>query len=245
MSSKKLVASLRQELSEAQDIIREYVKDHPGPHDPNALKELKQELQDRAEAFYEQAKASLANTGYLVLLDTSNRQIFNTYVPYGQAPPTSANPDVVEQMKLTKQPIVSDLFASIVARQFVYNISIPVVRDGELRYVLGLGLLPTDLLALALFVTVGLFNHQGGLSLTGYARDLLPIGAAWFAAGAVFGLYRQPRWRTLLATWATGVTAGIAIRQAIVWHLHGDDAAFLAIAHGRCRRSPTASATRS
>mgnify|MGYP003348636609 CR=1 FL=1 len=89
---------------------------------------------------------------------------------------------------------------------------------------------PADLLALALFVTVGLFNHQGGLSLTGYARDLLPIGAAWFAAGAVFGLYRQPRWRTLLATWATGVTAGIAIRQAIVWHLHGDDAAFLAIA---------------
>ena len=98
--------------------------------------------------FYGQAKASLETTGYLVLLDVENRQIFNTYVPYGQAPALSSNPEVGEEMKRTRQPIVSDLFMSISAKQFVYSISIPIIRDGQLRYVLSLGLLPANLSAL-------------------------------------------------------------------------------------------------
>ena len=34
-----------------------------------------------------------------------------------------------------------------------------------------------DVVALLVFVTIGLFNHHGGVSATGYARDILPIGA--------------------------------------------------------------------
>ena len=45
-----------------------------------------------------------------------------------------------------------------------------------------------DLVALAVFVTVGLLNHHGGLSAGGYARDLLPIAGCWLLA----------------ATWASG-----------------------------------------
>jgi hypothetical protein len=88
----------------------------------------------------------------------------------------------------------------------------------------------TDLLALVAFVTIGLINHHGGLSATGYARDLLPIGACWLVAAGTFDLYRRPRLRALFATWLTGVTAGVAVRQLILWELHDDDVVFLAVA---------------
>jgi two-component sensor histidine kinase len=45
--------------------------------------------------------------------------------------------------------VVSDLFVSLVVKKPVYNISIPVLRDGgEVRYVMSLGLLPEDLLSI-------------------------------------------------------------------------------------------------
>src|SRR5579862_6244545 len=87
-----------------------------------------------------------------------------------------------------------------------------------------------DLVGLALFVTVGLLNHHGGVSATGYARDLLPIGGCWLVAGGAFDLYRRPRWRALLATWLLGVTFGILVRALVLWRLNGDDAVFLAVA---------------
>jgi hypothetical protein len=87
-----------------------------------------------------------------------------------------------------------------------------------------------DLLALAAFVTVGLVNHHGGVSLTGYARDLLPIGACWLLAAGAFDLYKRPRARALLATWLVGVTAGIAVRALVLWRLDSNDAVFLAVA---------------
>ena len=88
----------------------------------------------------------------------------------------------------------------------------------------------SDLLALVTFVTVGLVSHHGGLSAAGYARDLLPIGACWLVAAGGFDLYRRPRLRALLGTWLAGVTAGVLVRQLILWTFHGDDAVFLAVA---------------
>ena len=40
----------------------------------------------------------------------------------------------------TARPVVSDLFTSLVVRQPVYNISIPVLRGNEVRFVMSLGL---------------------------------------------------------------------------------------------------------
>ena len=87
-----------------------------------------------------------------------------------------------------------------------------------------------DLLALLAFVTVGLLNHRGGLSATGYARDLVPIGGCWLVAAGAFDLYRRPRPRALVATWLAAVTAGVLIRSLVLWPLEGDDAVFLAVA---------------
>jgi hypothetical protein len=88
-----------------------------------------------------------------------------------------------------------------------------------------------DALALAAFVTIGLLSHDHTLSLTGYARDLLPLLAGWFAAAALFRLYRGGGRRALVATWAVGVPLGVAIRAlALGRSPDGKEAAFLGVA---------------
>lgn len=87
-----------------------------------------------------------------------------------------------------------------------------------------------DAAALALFATVGLLSHHGGVSATGYARDLLPVAGGWFAAALALGTYRRRSPARLLATWAIGVPVGIAVRAAVLDRVDGKEAAFLAVA---------------
>jgi hypothetical protein len=87
-----------------------------------------------------------------------------------------------------------------------------------------------DLLAILAFVTIGLVNHHGGLTATGYAEDFLPIAGCWLVGAGTFDLYRRPRLGALLATWVTGVTGGIVIRALVRRHVDGGDAVFLAVA---------------
>src|ERR1700674_5552853 len=87
-----------------------------------------------------------------------------------------------------------------------------------------------DLLALGTVVTVGLFNHKGGLSAAGYARDVLPIAGCWLVAAGAFDLYKRPRWRALLATRLGRVTGGVLVRALVLWRLDGNDAVFLVVA---------------
>jgi len=96
-------------------------------------------------AFYAQAKQGLGNRAYLVVVAADGRQVVNTYVPYGEAPKMTGDPASLERMKQDPRPVISDLFTSLVVRKPVYNISIPVMRGNELRYVMSLGLLPEDL----------------------------------------------------------------------------------------------------
>jgi hypothetical protein len=88
-----------------------------------------------------------------------------------------------------------------------------------------------DALALLAFVTVGLVSHAHALTLTGYARDLLPLLAGWFAAAALFGVYRGGGRVALLATWLVGVALGVEIRAlALGRSPDGKQAAFLGVA---------------
>src|SRR5205085_1580891 len=98
-------------------------------------------------AFHAQAKASLG-ANYLVLVAPDGRQVVNTYLPYGEAPALTGDPATIEAVSRTMAPVVSDLFTSVAAKRLVYNVSIPIQRDGQLRYVLSFGLFPEDLLAL-------------------------------------------------------------------------------------------------
>src|SRR5882724_6569875 len=77
-------------------------------------------------AFHDQAKSSLRDKAYLVLVDAEGRQLVNTYVPYGEAPKLTGDPATLQRMRQSGRPVVSDLFSSLVVRQPVYNVSIPV-----------------------------------------------------------------------------------------------------------------------
>jgi hypothetical protein len=92
-------------------------------------------------------------------------------------------------------------------------------------------LLPlADALGILTFATVGLLSHDHALSLTGYARDALPVLVGWFAAALVFGAYRSPTTRSLLLTWIVGVTGGILVRALVLGRdLDGGQAVFLGI----------------
>ena len=99
-------------------------------------------------AFYDQAKAGLQGRAYLVLIDAEGRQLVNTYVPYGEQPAVTGDPESLRRMAQIKAPIVSNLFVSLVVKKPVFNVSIPILEDGRLRYMMSLGLLPEDLTAL-------------------------------------------------------------------------------------------------
>ncbi len=95
--------------------------------------------------FYNQATAALAGRAYLVFVDSTGRQIVNTYVAYGEEPAFTGDPETVKRIVVSKGPVVSDLFVSLVVKRPVYNVSIPVLRNGAVRYVMSLGLLPEEL----------------------------------------------------------------------------------------------------
>src|SRR5437763_6065067 len=104
-------------------------------------------------SFYDQAKAGLQGRAYLVLVDAADgRQLVNTYVPYGNQPTVTGDPETVRRIVQTKEPVVSNLFVSLVVKKPVFNVSIPILQNGYVRYVMSLGRLPDDL--------VGLLNSQ-------------------------------------------------------------------------------------
>jgi hypothetical protein len=86
----------------------------------------------------------------------------------------------------------------------------------------------SDAVAILAFTTIGLISHRHGLSASGYAGDALPLLGCWFAAAAIFGLYRRRGASILLATWLVGVTLGVLVRALVLGH--SVEADFLAVA---------------
>jgi two-component sensor histidine kinase len=99
--------------------------------------------------FYNSAKAAVAPKAYVILIDTSGRQLANTFVPYGEAPAVTGDPETLRRILESKEPVISDLFVSLVTKKPVYNVSIPIAPNGSnVRYVLSLGQLTDDFLPL-------------------------------------------------------------------------------------------------
>ena len=96
-------------------------------------------------AFYEQAKAGLQGRAYLILIDANGRQVVNTYLPYGEQPATTGDPETLQRILQIKGSVVSNLFTSLAVKKPVFNISIPVMQNGQVRFIMSLGLLPDDL----------------------------------------------------------------------------------------------------
>jgi two-component sensor histidine kinase len=96
-------------------------------------------------AFYQQAKAALKEPNYIVLVDIAGRQLVNTYVPFGEQPAFTGDPDTLQRIVSDNSRVVSDLFTSLVVKRPVYNISIPVRTAKGEQLVLSLGLFPSTI----------------------------------------------------------------------------------------------------
>ena len=86
------------------------------------------------------------------------------------------------------------------------------LTDGTARARLTLAV---DLLALGLFVLVGMRSHHVGSAVAVFARNAVPFGVAWIAFSAVLRTYRPPAHRSLIWTIVTAIPAGALGRT--VW----------------------------
>ena len=92
------------------------------------------------KAFYEQAhRARRAHEAWVTinLTDPSGHQLLNLSRPFGEPLPSLRDLPVVRQAVETGGPAISDLFVGRVLQTPVVGISVPVKRDGVMRYVAG------------------------------------------------------------------------------------------------------------
>ena len=89
------------------------------------------------QTFYDQAKLSMIYAqANVILLDLSLQQLVNTRVPFGTTLPKTSNPDNARKVIETGKVDVSDIFFGKVAQTRVFNVTLPVLVAGEVRYVL-------------------------------------------------------------------------------------------------------------
>jgi signal transduction histidine kinase/ActR/RegA family two-component response regulator len=103
-------------------------------------------------AFYEEARRVLpSQTGWITiaLFAPDNRQLLNLRAPVGAALPPGHGTSVADIVR-TREPGVADLFVGRMSQRQVLGVLVPVLRGGEVRYVLGASFDPavfSDLLA--------------------------------------------------------------------------------------------------
>jgi PAS domain S-box-containing protein len=97
--------------------------------------------------FHREAKSvqTLLGGSAIVLSEADGQQIINTRVPYGM--PLPARKERVNHNKVfeTGLPSVSDIVIGAVAKKLVFDIDVPVLRDGRVVYSLGVAVEPARL----------------------------------------------------------------------------------------------------
>jgi PAS domain S-box-containing protein len=93
--------------------------------------------------FYEHAQRVLkSHPGWATIsvFDGSGQQIINLLRPFGAPLPATPNLDVMRRTLDTGEPAVSDLLIGPVSKAPIIGITVPVKRDGRVKYGLGAGL---------------------------------------------------------------------------------------------------------
>ena len=83
--------------------------------------------------------------GWIVLFDSEGRQLVNTLVPYGEPLKESASKREVLKVVSTQESTASDLFEGSNAGREIVVVYEPVIVNGTVQYVLGLGMDPQRL----------------------------------------------------------------------------------------------------
>ena len=137
--------------------------------------------------------------------------------------PSTGRPSARAAPAATSEASTIDAATLLIAREYVHGAPRGPGRAARSVSAMELGLTTTrrprllplaDALGIVTFATVGLLSHDHALSMTGYARDALPLLGGWFAAALVFGAYRSPLDADAAATWIVGVPLGVLIRGA-------------------------------
>jgi two-component system sensor histidine kinase/response regulator len=102
---------------------------------------------DDFAAFYPEAKrlVPLVSGNNFALTDASGQQLLNTLLPYGELLPRYPNAKNQHRVFETGKPVVSDIIVSQILQQPVMAIHVPVMRDGRVKYMLSVGILPERL----------------------------------------------------------------------------------------------------
>jgi PAS domain S-box-containing protein len=88
-------------------------------------------------AFYSEATRSMKYArANVLLLDLTLNQLVNTRVPFGTVLPKSSAPAETLQVVESKSFYVSDVFYGKIAKSLVFNVTMPVIVDGQVRYIL-------------------------------------------------------------------------------------------------------------
>jgi signal transduction histidine kinase/ActR/RegA family two-component response regulator len=82
----------------------------------------------------------------IVLAELSGKEILNVRRPLGGPPaPTGSDPDDVRRVVATAKPVIGDAFVGPLSGSWVMAIRVPVVRSGQVRYVLTATVLTSEL----------------------------------------------------------------------------------------------------
>ena len=100
-------------------------------------------------AFDQQMRAALTIRGTsIVLHDTHGQQLLSTNRPFGEPLPHATNTEMHDRVVATGKPQISDLIMGAVLRRPILVVGVPVFRDGQVVYVLAMGLGPEILSSL-------------------------------------------------------------------------------------------------
>src|ERR1700736_3729025 len=119
-------------------------------------------------AFDRQMRATLKINGTsIVLHDTTGQQLLSTNRPFGEPLPRATNTEMHDRVVATGEPQISDLIMGAVLRRPILVVGVPVFRDGQVVYVLAMGLGPEVLSSLLKEKSVspdwtgGIFDRKG------------------------------------------------------------------------------------
>jgi len=93
-------------------------------------------------AFHTEASAVLHSQigSNIVVHDPSGQQLVNTIKPFGEPLRRETDLRMIERVLATRKPAISDLFVGPATGRWVIGTSVPVLIEGEIVYLLGMGL---------------------------------------------------------------------------------------------------------
>ena len=185
-------------------------------------------------AFDRQMRATLKINGTsIVLHDTKGQQLLSTNRPYGEPLPRATNTEMHDRVVATGQPQISDLIIGAVLRRPILVVGVPVFRDGQVVYVLAMGLGPEILSSLLGQQglppdwTAGIFDRKGIVVARNRELDRFlgkPVSPtllqamrgtveSWFPSVTSEGI---PVYATIRRSPATGWTVAIGLPREFV-----------------------------